>query len=93
MLCAERAMQIGPRHILVTTKSRNLVMLALNEFWKTKKGLCQLQVLAPWCASKFIDIMVPHPLVCSQTQQEPLLLVSLVSAFCVQVIEFNVKTE
>lgn len=37
MLCAERAMQIGPRHILVTTKSRNLVMLALNEFWKTKK--------------------------------------------------------
>ena len=65
---------VSQTEVLLVCKSRNLVMLTLSEEKITK------QVLAPFCASKQIELIVPH----GEDHQ-----ISLVSTFSLQVISYS----
>ena len=60
----------------------------MRDLEKIKSGtfICEKQVLAPFCASKEVEMIVPHPL---DDQQPSKILISLISTFCLQIVAFE----
>jgi hypothetical protein len=60
MLEVTTATLVRDGYVLITTRARNAVMLILDDELRSNK-ICKMQVMAPWCCSKQVEMVVTHP--------------------------------
>jgi len=76
MLVVDKATLIRPGIVMFNCRSRNIVVLEIEE--TVRKA-----VLAPFCASKQVELVVAHP------PEEGRILVSLITTFNIQIVSYE----